>query len=93
MHCAVCSFPITAFLVLWLIYSSPNSADFCSTHYFVQPYVNSYMNWCITGVFDSFIVTFLYIPPAKFNYGINLQTTERKQIVQYIAGKVSPTLI
>ena len=41
-------------------------------------------------VFDSFFVTFLYIPPA--NNGINLQTTERKEIAQYIAGKVIPTL-
>jgi len=40
--------------------------------------------------FDSFLVTFLYIPPA--NNGINLQTTERKQIAQHIAGKVRPTL-
>jgi len=36
------------------------------------------------------IVTFLYIPQAS--NGINLQTTERKQMAQYIAGKVSPIL-
>ena len=71
--------------------SSPNSADFCLTHSdFVQPYMKNYMNQFITVVFDSFFVTFLYIPPA--NNGINLQTTERKQLVQYIAGRVHPTL-
>jgi len=48
--------------------------------------MKSYVNWFITVVFDSFFVTFLYIPPA--NNGVNLQTTERKQIAQYIAGKL-----
>ena len=71
--------------------SSPISADFLPyTFWFCTALHEKLHQSAYYCSFDSFFVTFLYIPPA--NNGINLQTTERKEIAQYIAGKVIPTL-